>query len=192
MFTALGDSLSDSQYARLSANERGRVVGPGRLLRLRFYSAVYLPSTQLEVAVRHSSLAALWQGAAAQDVTTLRPASSLAIQAGEIGVVVADLSITPNPFTPNGDGINDEAQIRFSLFAVAASRSVGVRIYSLSGDLVRRLALQLVGGPQVVAWNGRDDSGAPVAPGLYLCQVGAAADAAAGRRKRSRVIAVAY
>ena len=192
VFTALGDSLSDSQYARLSTNERGRVVGPGRLLRLRFYSAVYLPSTQLEVAVRHSSLAALWQGAAAQDVTTLRPASSLAIQAGEIGDVVADLSITPNPFTPNGDGINDEAQIRFSLFAVAASRSVGVRIYSLSGDLVRRLALQLVGGPQVVAWNGRDDSGAPVAPGLYLCQVGAAADAEAGRRKRSRVIAVAY
>ena len=67
VFTALGDSLSDSQYARLSANERGRVVGPGRLLRLRFYSAVYLPSTQLEVAVRHSSLAALWQDAEDQD-----------------------------------------------------------------------------------------------------------------------------
>jgi len=192
VFTALGDSLSDSQYAQLSTHERGRVVGLGRLLRLRFSAAVYLPSTQLEVAVRHSSLAVLWQGAADQDVTTLRPASALAIQAGETGDVVANLSITPNPFTPNGDGVNDEAQIRFALFAVAVSRSVAVRIYSLGGDLVRRLDRQLVGGPQVVAWNGRDDRGGLVAPGLYLCQVGAAADAKAGRRKRDRVIAVAY
>ena len=60
------------------------------------------------------------------------------------------------------------------------------------GRLVRRLELDLVGGPQTVVWDGRDDAGALAPPGLYLCQVGARADAEAGRRKRSRVIALAY
>ena len=168
------------------------MIGPGRLLRVRFSSAVYLPSTLLEVAVRSSWLETPWQGAAAEDVTGLRPAGSLAILAGEIDRIVDDLTIAPNPFTPNGDGINDEARIRFSLFSVAAARPVQVRIFSLGGRLVRSLELELVGGPQTAVWDGRDDAGALAPPGLYLCQVGARADAEAGRRKRSRVIALAY
>ena len=192
VFTPLGDSLSDRQYGRLSIGERGRVIGPGRLLRVRFSSAVYLPSTLLELAVRNSGSDSPWQGAAGEDVTGLRPAGSLAILAGDIGRIVDDLAIAPNPFTPNGDGINDEARIRFSLFSVTVARPVQVRIYSLGGRLVRRLELDLVGGPQTVVWDGRDDGGALAPPGLYLCQVGAQADAEAGRRKRSRVIALAY
>ena len=192
VFTALGDSLSDRQYARLRAAQRGRVIGPGRLLRVRFSSAVYRPSTLLEVAVRSSWLETPWQGAAAEDVTGLRPAGSLAILAGEIDRIVDDLTIAPNPFTPNGDGINDEARIQFSLFSVAAARPVQVRIFTLGGRLVRHLELELVAGRQTVVWDGRDDAGALAPPGLYLCQAGARADSETGRRKRSRVIALAY
>ena len=192
VYTALGDSLSDRQYGRLRAADRGRVIGPGRLLRVRFASAVYLPSTLLDLAVRNSGLDTPWQGAAGEDVTGLRPANSLAIRADEIGRIVDDLAIAPNPFTPNGDGINDEAEIRFSLLSMAAARPVQVRIYSLGGRLVRRLELDLLGGPQTVVWDGREDGGALAPPGLYLCQVGALADSEAGRRKRSRVIALAY
>ena len=192
VYSALGDSLSDRQYARLRSAERGHVIGPGRLLRVRFSSAVYLPSTLLELAVRNSGFDSPWQRASGEDVTGLRPAGSLVILAGEIGRIVDDLAISPNPFTPNGDGINDEARIRFSLISVAAPRPVQVRIYSLAGRLVRRLELELLGGPQDVVWDGRADGGALAPPGLYLCQVGAEADAEAGRRKRSRVIALAY
>jgi len=190
VFTALGDTLERSAHNRLG-DAKGWVIGQGRVLRLRFASAVYLP-TELEVAVRNTEEDTPWQGAAGLDVTSLRPASTLAIQAGARGGTVADIDISPNPFTPNMDDANDEAHISFSLLTVAVPRTVAVQIYSLGGDPVRRLEQQLVGGAQVIDWDGRDDGGELVAPGLYLCQIGVAADTDAGRQKHTRVIAVAY
>jgi hypothetical protein len=191
VFTALGDTLDGNAYNRLG-DASGWVIGQGRLLRLRFVAAVFLPSTELEVAVRNAELDAPWQAAAGQDVTGLRPTSSLAIQTQARGGTVDDIAIAPNPFTPNMDQVNDEAHISFSLLTVAVPRPVVVQIYSLGGDPIRHLEDQLVGGAQVVVWDGRDDGGNLVPPGLYLCQIGVSADTDAGREKHTRVIAVVY
>ena len=180
------------RFEGLGPDAKGGVISQGRLLRIRFVSAVYLPSTELEVAVRNNALDSPWQKAEGLDVTSLRPANSLAIQAEERGQTVADIDIAPNPFTPNDDQVNDEAHISFSLLSVAAPRTVTVQIYSLGGDSVRRLEQQSVGGAHVVDWDGRDDGGDLVAPGLYLCQITATADTDAARKKHTRVIAVVY
>ena len=67
-----------------------------------------------------------------------------------------------------------------------------MRLYPLAGDPVRHLEIETVSGKQEIAWDGRDDGGTLVPPGLYLCQIDVSADAAEGSRKSSRVIAVAY
>ena len=192
VFDARGDTLDRIGHARLGADERGWVVGPGRLLRLRFATVAYLQSTRLWLSVRESSAAPDWQTADGQDVTGLRPASTLVIATPPKANVLGDLAIAANPLTPNGDGINDEAQIAFSLFKVAAARPVVLRIFTLGGDAVRRLEQQLTGGPQSFAWDGRDDGGDLVPPGLYLCQIEASTDALDKKHRETRVIGVVY
>jgi flagellar hook assembly protein FlgD len=65
----------------------------------------------------------------------------------------------PNPFNP-------VTAIRFSL---AGESRVELAIYDVAGRSVRTLvAEQLAAGPHEVAWDGRDDRGAPVASGLYF------------------------
>ena len=79
--------------------------------------------------------------------------------------------------TPNGDGINEAADISLVLSHFSAAIAVDVDIFDLGGRRVR----QLISGPRpsgvyAEAWDGRDAQGALVAPGIYLCRIGVEAD----------------
>ena len=77
--------------------------------------------------------------------------------------------VSPNPFTPNGDGINDEVVIAFDLFLLLGEASVVVDIHDLSGRLLRRVRPVSRGaGAAEVSWDGRDEEGILLPPGLYL------------------------
>ena len=178
------------QYPR--RNERGWEIGPGRLVRLRFTSEVFLPTTVLDVAVRNSGLEATWQAAREQDVTGLRPAQTLVIRAPQPTGVIDDIAISPNPFTPNDDGVNELALIEFSLFRVFDERPVVLRIYTLGGHLVWQQEDKFLGGRQTMEWNGVNMNGQLVPPGLYVCQLEVLADADVSGLKQTRVIAVVY
>ena len=192
LFDAAGDTLSAAQYSRLG-RARGWVVGQGRLVRLRFAAKVFLHGTKLKVAVRNQAASTPYQPADAADATALRPSQTLSIAALGAEQIVADLSVAPNPFTPNGDLVNDVAQIEFSLFKVYAERPATVRIWALDGRPMRRLAGTAQGGHQRFTWDGKDDRGRVVPPGLYICQVDVDTDVEdrVGQR-RSHLIAVAY
>lgn len=192
LFDAAGDTLSAAQYSRLG-RARGWVVGRGRLVRLRFASQVFLHGTKLQVAVRNHAASTPYQPADAGDATALRPSQTLSIAALGAEQIVADLSVAPNPFTPNGDRVNDAAQIEFSLFKVYAERPAAVRIWALDGRPMRLLEGAAQGGRQRFTWDGKDDRGRVVPPGLYICQIDVDTDveSRAGQR-RSHLIAVAY
>ncbi|MBC6950559.1 T9SS C-terminal target domain-containing protein, partial [candidate division KSB1 bacterium] len=65
----------------------------------------------------------------------------------------------PNPFNP-------ETAIRFAL---PEASNVTVKLYSLSGQMVRELVNGSFGiGRHQVIWDGRDASGAAVAGGIYF------------------------
>ena len=75
----------------------------------------------------------------------------------------------PNPFNP-------ATSIEFSIDA--PSHAV-VKVYDLSGALVKTLANETMGaGTHCVRWNGRNDAGENVASGVYLYRLQAGAQAA--------------
>ena len=103
----------------------------------------------------------------------------------------------PAAFTPNGDGVNDEAVFRFAVVLVGASRAVAVSVFDLSGRLVRTLRQreEVSAGTYEMRWDGADAGGVRVPPGVYALRFQVEADeAGAGLDGREviRTVAVAY
>lgn len=79
-----------------------------------------------------------------------------------------DLNVLPNPFTPNGDGIND---VVFFLWPAAQGEAFETSIFTLEGVPVRKLS-----HPEPF-WDGQNENGELLSGGLYLFVV----EAQAGR-----------
>ena len=195
-FAANGDTLDRSIHSTLSSNARGRVVGEGPLVRLRFVSPVFVNGTTLDMAVRNTeagtNLEAAWQSVESGNATTLIASEALSIQVPLNAKPLDDSSITPNPFTPNGDAINDLANIEFLVVKLNTAREATVRIFDLGGRRVWEQQQMLGSGPASIAWNGRDKSGKVVAPGIYICQLELDVDDENTNTVLSRLVHVAY
>ncbi len=90
----------------------------------------------------------------------------------------------PPVVTPNGDGLNDEAQINFIVVQVEGDPNVD--IYDLTGSHRRTLDR----GPAGFSWDGRDAAGAVLPPGVYICRIQMEADS--GDQSVYRTISLAY
>lgn len=75
---------------------------------------------------------------------------------------VPDFAVRPNPFTPNHDGYNDAVTFSYAGLALAQP---GLRVFDTEGRTVL-LADRLP--PNEFIWDGRDDHGRPLPPGVYL------------------------
>lgn len=79
----------------------------------------------------------------------------------------ASLVLSPNPFSPDGDGRDDFLGISYAL--QSTSLSIRVRIYDLAGRLVRTLANnEPSASTGTFFWNGMDDAGRRVRLGIYI------------------------
>ena len=103
--------------------------------------------------------------------------------------LIGNLEISTPILTPNGDGINDEVEIRFVTFKVATSKP-RVRIYDMAGRLVAGLGSGTDGAPRVFTWSGRDSAGDLVEPGIYFLDIDLKAES--GNDKALKTISVAY
>ena len=147
----------------------------GTEVALRFSSAFYLASNAFLVSVGlGEEEEVVWQRVdptdAGEGLTVLTPVA---------GGLVGDMEVVANPFTPNGDGINDAVKFVFPVFKMPGQASLILEVYALDGSLVHRRAQPVAhaAGVQEVSWDGRDRDGVLLPPGLYICRVGPEVDA---------------
>ncbi len=97
------------------------------------------------------------------------------------------LEVAPAPFTPNGDGVNDQAIVTYDIAYLTGGTPVSVQVYDLAGSLRRVIYSDLdISGRYQRVWDGADDNGQMLSPGVYLVRVEVAADT----RKESKTAIV--
>ena len=81
----------------------------------------------------------------------------------QVEVEGAKLIVRSNPFTPNNDGINDEAVFDFSQFEMEQPKLV---IFDIHGKLIKEFTVPTEEGK--FRWYGCDKNGRPLLPDIYF------------------------
>ena len=103
---------------------------------------------------------------------------------------LSEIALASSVLTPNGDRINDELNIAFSLLGVE-NTATEVGVYTLAGQQIRTLVRgRFNKGFYTDQWDGRDDQGVLVPPGIYLLHIKVDADKEASEQFRS--VSVVY
>ena len=177
-------------------------IGPSsgvEVVRLDFSTALFSTGAVLQASLQHSAEGeGGWQRvdpgeameAIASNTTTL-------VGAVQEGALVQAVEVEPRVVTPNGDGVNDEMGFHFQVVKVDGASPVEVFIHDMRGRRVRRLVEHRPTSTGIygMEWDGRDEQGTVVPPGVYLARVRVDTDtegARIGRAEILRTIAVAY
>ena len=126
------------------------------------------------------------------DAAFLADSNSLTVELIEVGQqVLGAIELSGSSFTPNGDGVNDQLDIRFDLVNLSAPVPVNLEVFDLAGTRrTQRPLAQRGSGPHSVFWDGRDDNGRILPPGLYLLRLDVDTDN--HTFTASRVVSLAY
>ena len=186
-----GEPLTRATYAALPRAQRGTVLQEGKVVELRFISRIFLNGTTFRSEVSNSSIADSWQQVDQGNAMAQVEGQGAVVFVPIENRVLHSLELTPNPFTPNGDGVNDRLQVVFSVLKIDSDRRIEAEFSTLNGVPVARLAAAGVGGQQVLEWDGRDVSGAQVPPGIYLVRIRVDTDEDV-HNTQVRVVSVVY
>ena len=176
-----------------------RIEQNGSFVQLVFTGRVFRDHTRFEVGAldrrtTDEGVDEAFQVARAADIDQELPGGSLVVRLdakeGRFPLI-ADVQPNLSLVTPNGDGLNDEFVLSYSLLKLVVPAAVFVAIYDLSG---RRVRLVYEGaddnGRYTRTWDGLDAQGRQVPPGLYLYEVQVGADG--GAERRQGVVGVVY
>jgi hypothetical protein len=174
---ALGDTETTSHAMRWmphAVDGRSWRGGPdeesaGSLIASWTYTGPHIPRPEMPRV--HLNLWQLSAPAVAQEVVFEAFTFRSACPTGDCGVVAATsgdggparlATAVPNPFRL-------ETAIRFS---VAEAGTVELAVFDVAGRRVRALVSGFQGtGEHAARWDGRDDAGRRVAPGVYFCRL---------------------
>ncbi|MDE2812399.1 MAG: hypothetical protein OXM01_05215, partial [Gemmatimonadota bacterium] len=148
-------------------------------LRVTFSAEVFDFARTFDGEVFNTDSVDLPQPVESGDVSDAIGTNSLRVLAASAAnpQLVQDVRFSSGVVTPNGDGVNDELVISYSLFALPQSVPVQLQVFSLDGRRVAQVQRGQQGsGPQQLHWDGRDQRGETLAPGLYLLGIGIEAE----------------
>ena len=148
-------------------------------LRVTFAAEVFDFARTFEGEVFNTDSVDLPQPVEGGDVSDAVGTNSLRVLAASAAnpQLVQDVQFSSGVITPNGDGVNDELVISYSLFALPQSVPVQLQVFALDGRRVAQVQRGQQGsGPQQLRWDGRDQRGETLAPGLYLLGIGIEAE----------------
>ena len=167
-----------------------RRIRSRQLVELRFTAPVYVQATRFDAFLEDSQKAQVRQLVDPGDAAPQVESSSNVVRLPVADQLFAGLSFSPALITPNGDGINDQLLVSFDLINVLSVRPLHLRLYDLSGRAL--FAQEGAGQAGHIAWHwdGRDQYGQRVPPGLYIAELHIAGDA--GDHSVRRIVAVAY
>ena len=169
------------------------------VLRLDFRTALFTTGAQLQAAVKRTRDGEdAWQRVDPGDALASVDSDAITL-IGEAtgGGLLTSVDLSSPVITPNGDGINDEARFSLSVVRVADGSPVDLRIHDLGGRLLRRIVEHgsSSAGLYEITWDGLDDNGLVVPPGIYLARLRVDTDDG-GRRLSGnevvRTLAVSY
>ena len=163
----------------------------GKVLEIEFDASVFRYSTEFTARVLDTSGNEVSQLVRPGNATVRIPSDGISVRTslgeGTLGSVSAD----PRTVTPNGDGINDVAEITYDLFKLTRGAEVELRIHALSGERIRLVHTGFeVSGRYRHGWDGRDEDGGRVPPGVYVYFVEVRTDE--GVERRAGTVCVAY
>jgi len=197
----MGEPLAAVEPDSIVVEENGFVLFlPRRLspqgdhkLRIGLETVLYSEAGEFGGEVFNRSEQSLLQKVEGGDVSEELGSNQLLVvasalsQTGVLGEVMAGAGI----FTPQGDGVNDQLPISYTLFRVRQASEVTVAVYALDGRRVwqARPGTQSA-GRHSVRWDGRDEAGQSVPPGVYMARVEVATDK--GSEVIVRSVAVVY
>ncbi len=87
---------------------------------------------------------------------------TVGVDGGAVPTALGFASVSPNPFRNS---------VALAVDVPAGGEGAEARVFDLAGREVRTLARGLAPGRHVLAWDGRSDSGARLAPGVYLARL---------------------
>jgi hypothetical protein len=184
--------VSDSHRVVVSLPQLGP-ADSGALVEVEIEARVLRYGAQFEARVWDSAQPfEVHQRAVAGDATREYEGNVVSVATSvEQQLLLLQLQESPGVVTPNGDGVNDAAMLAYEILEITGEASVLVEVWDLAGRLVQLLGSGSQGvGQYRLAWDGRDNSGALVPPGIYLARVVVETDA--DRVVQTRVLHVVY
>lgn len=76
-----------------------------------------------------------------------------------------NLAISPDPFSPDGDGFEDSAIFDYS---IPLKSEISIKIYDVKGRLVKTLVEEQPLASGTIFWDGKDDKNRKVRAGIYV------------------------
>jgi len=90
------------------------------------------------------------------------------------GKLIESLKVTNNPFSPNGDGIEDTA---FFVYSLKETSKVKLSIFDLEGKVIyEKSRVSSSGAEDQITWNGLDSGGDTIKNGMYFYKIEAETD----------------
>ena len=154
------------------SEDRMDIYKDNAVLEVRFDCVVYRHGTAFEGWVFDSQLGQIHQRVTPGNAREGMGEDEISVRIDVNAPLIVFLRADPNPFTPNGDGINDEVTIFYAVSKVTQPISVEIVLYDLSGTRVRKGYAGEGGiGPYTWRWDGRDDRGELLPPGVYVYRI---------------------